>query len=120
MSKPRVLVVDDEENIRFALKRWFEANGFYVEVAEDGAAAMRKCMETEFDVMTLDLEMPRMNGRDTIAAMRQLRPELPIIVLTGYFDQAHETQLQGVAKILVKPLSLHVLEAEVRKAMRTE
>ncbi len=117
MEKPRVIVVDDEENIRFALKRWFEANGFDVDLAEDGAVAMEKCAEQEYDVMTLDLEMPRMNGRDTIAAMQRLRPELPIIVLTGYFDKSLDQSLQGVAKVLVKPLSLHVLEAEVRKVI---
>jgi len=117
MCKPRVLVVDDEVNIRFALKRWFEANGFDVDVADDGDVAIDLCGNNDYDVVTMDLEMPRVNGRDAAAAIREMHPQLPVIVLTGYFPQAPDSSLENVTKVLIKPLSLHVLEDEVRKAI---
>lgn len=110
----RMLVVDDEENIRTALQRWFEASGFEVDSAEDGAEAVQKCATHEYDVVTMDLEMPRMNGVEAIAAIRNLKPQLPVVVLTGFLGRAEEALRHGATKILAKPLSLRRLEEEVR------
>jgi len=109
-----MLVVDDEENIRTALQRWFEASGFTVDVAPDGAEALEKCMRAEYDVVTMDLEMPRMDGVEAIAAIRNVCPGVPILVLTGFLGRANEAIRHGATKILAKPLSLRKLEEEVR------
>ena len=119
-SRPRLLVVDDEENIRSALTRWFGAKGFDVDTAEDGHIAVDKCRSSRYDAVTMDLEMPRMNGNQAATIIREMYPDLPIIILTGYFDQFQPPLPKNVAKILVKPLSLLVLEREVRKAIGLE
>ena len=112
--KPRILVVDDEENIRFALNRWFEMSGFDVDTAEDGVVAVEKCRATQYDVITMDLVMPRMNGTAAIAAIRETDPDIPILVLSGYPDRGNTSPGLGATKIVAKPMLLSELEQEVR------
>jgi DNA-binding response OmpR family regulator len=115
----RILVVDDEKNIRNAIGRWFEAKGFDVDLADDGDAAIEKCTENEYDVVTMDLEMPRMSGTAAITAIKRLHPAVPIIVLTGYFNRADEVMTCGASKVLAKPIRLSELEKEVRAVLAT-
>ncbi|MCC6491082.1 MAG: response regulator [Candidatus Hydrogenedentes bacterium] len=117
MHKPRLLVVDDEEHIRFALHRWFEACGFDVDLAEDGDVAVGKCEKTAYDVITMDLVMPRMDGVAAISAIRDLQPQVPILVFTGYHDRVEEALETGATRTLAKPLTLHELEKEVRSLL---
>jgi len=120
MTKPRILIVDDEENVRKALMRWFEAGGYDVSAAKDGADAVEMCASNDYDVITMDLEMPRMNGREAIAAIREKRPNVPILILTGYLGDPEGMHNYGAAKVLFKPISLRELEAEVRKVVPRE
>lgn len=117
MSKPRLLVVDDEEHIRFALHRWFEACGFEVDLAEDGDVAVGKCQSTSYDVITMDLVMPRMDGVDAISAIRDLDPHVPILVFSGYHERVSDAVQTGATRTLAKPLTLHELEREVRSVL---
>jgi CheY-like chemotaxis protein len=117
MANHRVLVVDDEENIRFALKRWFEAGGFDVDVAEDGVQAVEACQNHHYDVITMDLEMPRLGGKEAFVQIREIHPEIPVIFLTGYYDRLQDPIFQHAFKVLLKPISLHELEDEVRRAV---
>jgi CheY-like chemotaxis protein len=117
MDKPRILVVDDEENIRYALKRWFEVCGFDVDLAEDGLAAVQKCAINDYAVITMDLEMPRMTGSEAIAEIKIYHPDVPIIIFTGYSENSEELAFSGASMVLSKPLSLRKLEEEVRRLM---
>ena len=117
MSKPRLLVVDDEEYIRFALRRWFENCGFEVDLAEDGDVAVAKCRTSSYDVITMDLVMPRMNGQTAIRSIRSFNATVPIIVLTAYQERAGDLSSVGATRILAKPLALHDLEDEVRRVL---
>jgi CheY-like chemotaxis protein len=112
--KPKILVVDDEENIRFALNRWFEMSGFDVDTAEDGVVAVEKCRAKQYDVITMDLVMPKMDGTTAIGAIRKLNPDIPILVLSGFPDRAADSPCVGATKILAKPMLLSELEREVR------
>ncbi len=117
MSKPRLLVVDDEEYIRFALRRWFEICGFEVDLAEDGEVAVAKCRTGSYDVITMDLVMPRMNGQNAIRGIRAINPTVPIIVLTAYQERAGDLRAVGASRVLAKPLALHDLEVEIRRLL---
>ena len=117
MDKPCILVVDDEEHVRKALARWFRICGFDVDVADDGDVAVKMCTDTAYDIITMDLEMPRMGGVEAIDAIKHLHPDVPIIVLTGFSPDSEEAKNCGAAKILTKPLRLRDLEAEVRQAL---
>lgn len=118
-GKPRILVVDDEENIRLALNRWFEMSGFEVDTAEDGIVAVEKCRCTRYDVITMDLVMPRMDGSSAIDAIRRLNPDVPILVLSGHPDRVSSPQTSGATKVLAKPMLLSELEQEVRAVLGT-
>ena len=116
-AKPSVLIVDDEQSVRHALQRWFDACGFDVETAADGVEAVEKCSDRSFDTVIMDLEMPRMNGTEAMAAIKVLHPDLPVIVFTGYPGNQEHALYTGAAKVLTKPLRLRDLEREVREIL---
>jgi len=113
----RILIVDDEAYIRDALRLWMIECGFEVDTAADGQAAVEKCLQTDYDIIAMDLEMPRMNGLDAIVAIRQSRPDIPILVLTGLPRDYEEVLALGATKVLSKPVRLRDLETEVRQAL---
>ena len=117
MNNPRILIVDDEPNIRASLARWFRLSGFDVDVAEDGDLAVEKCATMKYDVITMDIEMPRVNGVQAILAIRQCQPDASIIVLTGYARDSDEASQCGATRILSKPIRLRELEAAVRSVI---
>lgn len=117
MTKPSILIVDDERAVRAALHRWFDACGYTVDVAEDGVEAVEKCTANTFDAVIMDLEMPRMSGAEALTAIKELQPELPVIVFTGYPGGHERTIYTGAARVLIKPLRLKDLEQEVRSLL---
>lgn len=114
MKKPSILIVDDEANIRTALERWFQIRGFDADQAADGFAAVEKCTAKSYDIITMDLEMPGMDGVETIAQIKKIAPNTPIIVLTGFPRSGANALGNGAAKILAKPMPLRELESHVR------
>lgn len=114
MSKPCILIVDDEDIVRDALYQWFTARGFEADVAVDGFDAVRKCDERAYDVVTMDVEMPRMNGIEAMEIIRKKYPDMPILVLTGYVQSCYERGLPRESRVLTKPVPLRDLETEVR------
>ncbi|MFO7775198.1 MAG: response regulator [Candidatus Hydrogenedentota bacterium] len=112
-SKPRILVVDDDENVRKAICRWFETNGFSVDFAIDGESAVEKCRQSVYDAVTMDYAMPKMDGREAAMAIRQRQPSIPIVILTGYSDTAVEGITSLEASLMYKPLSMSKLEEEI-------
>lgn len=113
-TKPKLLVVDDEENIRYALNRWFEMSGFDVDTAEDGAVAVEKCKTKQYDIITMDLVMPTMDGTTAIGEIRAMNPDVPIVVLSGFSDRPPQMNNSGATRIFAKPMMLTELEQEVR------
>lgn len=115
LARPRLLVVDDEDYVRDALSRFLELRGFEVDQARDGLEAVEKCAGHVYDLVTMDLEMPNMGGREAIDRVRRLHPALPIIVLTGYAQLLDDRPIPGISGILAKPVSLWKIEEEIRK-----
>lgn len=117
MERPRILIVDDDTNVRSAFQRWFSCRGFDADEAEDGVEAVDKCSRGAYDVITLDLEMPRMGGVQALPMIRKAQPDVPIVVLTGFANEAHALSPKDVARVLVKPMSLRELEDVVRELL---
>ncbi|MDX1659165.1 MAG: response regulator [Nitriliruptorales bacterium] len=88
----RVLVVDDEPDLRFLLRRLFEAQGYEVDEAVDGVAALERCRENAPDLVVTDGDMPRMDGGELIRQLREHGPTpLPVILWSvnpGKFEGA--------------------------------
>ena len=115
--KPRILIVDDEPSIRSALERWFNIRGFQADQAPDGLQAVSKVRESQFDIVTMDLDMPRMGGIEAISQIRDHQPEIPIVVLTGFIRDTALALNNGATRVLTKPVRLRELEEEVRRLL---
>jgi CheY-like chemotaxis protein len=120
----RVLIAEDEALIALSLTDLLEAEGYRVDVAPDGAAAltMASGMGSALDLLVTDLNMPHLCGEDLIRALRAIRPELPVVVVTGSPPRGGEAALRryvgghGPMTLLDKPLIYDALFAAVREA----
>ena len=83
---PRVLVVDDDRTQRALLRRFLTSDGYDIELAEDGAAALDIVQSTPIDVVVTDMRMPGMNGRELLRRLQELDASLPVIVMTAFTD----------------------------------
>ena len=116
----RVLVVDDEPPVRDALERALSLEGYRVDLAEDGAQALRKVASEEPDVMVLDVLMPGVDGLETCRRLRAEGHALPVLMLTA--RDAVSDRVDGLDAgaddYLVKPFALEELLARLRALMR--
>ena len=117
-SLTRVLIVDDEEAIRFALSRYLRSRGFEVVMAESGAAALARLSQEQFDIMLCDVRMPVMSGLDMLPHALRLDADLGIVMLTAVNDASTATEAlaHGAMDYLVKPIELGDLERAVERA----
>ena len=116
----RVLVVDDEPALRESLRRGLVAGGWTVETAPDGEVGLAMAAEGGFDVLVLDIMMPRRSGYEVVREMRRRGMWTPVLMLTakdGEYDEADAFDL-GADDYLVKPFSFVVLEARLRALVR--
>ncbi|WP_447978788.1 response regulator [Candidatus Nitrospira bockiana] len=119
----RVLIVDDEEQIRKVVGTTLRKAGYDVEEAEDGARAIEVLNSGAnpmmVDCIICDIRMPRINGTEAIKYFRTQYPSVPILVLTAYPDFQLATSLlkEGILDYLVKPVERDRLLAAVKNAM---
>ncbi|HVI17997.1 MAG TPA: response regulator, partial [Gaiellales bacterium] len=104
--RPRILIVDDQRNMRTTTALLLRAQGYEVAEAESGEAALSRLLADPFDVVLTDLKMP---GRDGLAVLAELGPalfDLPVIVVTAYGGSAAaiEAMRRGAYEYLLKPL----------------
>ncbi len=123
----RVLVVDDEENIRLVLKTLLKRHGYEVEVAESGEAALALVDSFGPDVILTDVRMPKMNGLDLLATLKAKQNPATVIVMSAYgsIDLALEAMKAGAYDYVGKPFKpdeivLALRKAEEREALRRE
>ena len=108
-----VLVIDDEDMVRDVVARMIEDLGYSAVTAADGMTGLEVVQQRTVDAVLVDLTMPRMNGVDVIAALRARRPELPIVLCTGY-DRDRKGPVEANA-YLPKPFRIEALEATLAK-----
>lgn len=119
MTKPFIVIADDEPQIRKMLRVTLEAADFRVEEAENGKNALKMVSSLKPDLLLLDLGLPDMDGTDVIAAIRQFS-KMPILVLSirGYDRDIVGAFDRGADDYVVKPFSVDVLIARIRAALR--
>jgi DNA-binding response OmpR family regulator len=115
----RVLVVDDEENVRFTTAAILEQEGYEVETANDGREALEMAARSRYDLVLTDLRMDDMDGNTLLHEMQQRHPGIVTIVLTGYasIESSIDALRQGVYDYLVKPCMVEDLKRTVRRAL---
>jgi signal transduction histidine kinase len=112
----RVLVADDEPTVRATVQRMLERRGAVAVLASDGAQAEELLHAQKFDVVLLDVMMPRRTGYQLVAVARATQPESPVILMSGYTDQVHG--IEPPDYYLEKPFNATMLETAVRSALR--
>jgi two-component system response regulator HydG len=118
-TKARILVVDDDPAARSALEQFLGGQGYAVDAAEDGVAALEISSERPPDVVVTDLDMPRMNGMDLLKKVREQEGAPPVIVVTSLsdFSAAVQAMRAGAEDYLTKPLDLDALEVSIERAL---
>ena len=117
----RILVADDEPNIRITINDILRKYGGHLTVASNGAEAIELLNHHEFDLVISDIKMPDKSGYDVFAAAHKHASSMPVILMTGFgYDPNHSivrASQEGLAAVLFKPFKVDQLLAEVRKAL---
>jgi DNA-binding response OmpR family regulator len=116
----RVLVVEDEPRILSFLVRGLESEGFAVDSELDGVSALQRASTRRYDLVVLDLLLPRLDGLSVLRELQRRRPQLPVVVLSARSDLA--TKLRGfelgASDYVAKPFALDELIARIRAQIR--
>ena len=118
--KVRILVVDDEEEIREMVRRHFRFLGFHVDTAKNGRDALAVMQGQRYDIVISDIMMPEMLGTDMLREIRKQYPMTHVIMMTGYvtLDNALTCMRLGADTLVLKPLEdLGELEAAVERSV---
>ena len=114
----RVLVVDDDEGIRWMLKELLEIYEFEVDTASSGAEALDGIAETkpDPDCVLMDVVMPEQSGLEVFRLMKQSKPDIPVIFMTGYprSSLVREARQEGAVDVLSKPMNMKQLVSLIR------
>lgn len=122
--KPRILVVDDEPQIREMLSMYFARHGYEAASAGDTAETLRAVEQSKFDVVVLDIGLAEEDGLKLLEQLKLLQPQLRVVMLTGMGyveDLLHEAQQKGadgyVSKVLPLDELLHALQGILKVAV---
>ncbi len=118
--KFRILIVDDEKNIREGLQMSLEDDGYDVITAEDGTKGLHAALTESVDLVITDLRMPGISGQELLRKISSETPGVPVIVLTGHgtVETAVEAMRMGAYDFLTKPLDLDRLSLLVKRALQ--
>lgn len=115
MDKKRILLVDDEEGIQLLYRGEFEDDGYEVDSAYNGEEALEKFRDQSFDLVILDINMPGMNGIEVLRQMKEINPELPVILSTAYPEYKQDFGTWASEDYIVKSANLDELKAAIHK-----
>ena len=119
-SHEKILVVDDEKNVRVLFERVLAKEGYEVECAASGTEAIDKLAKNSFDLVVTDLKMNGMDGLDLIKRGKSTHQHLPFILISGYgtAQTAVSAAQEGADVYLMKPIDMAALKTAVKKALR--
>lgn len=120
--KPVILVVDDEETIRFCLKEALEVEGYKVQTEDNGENSLKLIKKTIPDLVILDLKMPGMNGLDLLREIKTYDQNILVILLTGHasVDSAVNAMKAGAFDYLEKPFKMEHIKLVIERALSTQ
>jgi DNA-binding NtrC family response regulator len=118
-EKKKILVVDDEESLRTVLSTELLSEGYEVGTAADGDEAVTEMGKTAFDLILLDIKMPRMNGFEVLKHVKDKHPRTKVIMLTGFADlkNAIDSKKLGAEDFVSKPYDLVDLLTTIERVM---
>jgi len=110
----KILVVDDEENIRFLYQEELEEEGYTVDVAAHGQEALEKVNTFKPDLVTLDIRMPGMDGVETLRKIREVRRNLPVILCSAYGEYKQDLSTWASDAYVIKTSDLTELKGTIK------
>ena len=119
MSKPKILIVDDEKITLRNLGHILKKQGLEVTTSQSGARALQLLEEREFDLLLTDLKMPKVDGLQVLTRARELYPDIEVIIMTGYatIDSAIEVMKAGAYQYIAKPYRANEIRKMVAEAL---
>jgi len=122
MKTRPVLIVDDEKNIRLTLAQSLESVGLGTDTAMDGEEALAKLKAKDYSLILLDLKMPGMEGMQVLRQIREIRRNVPVIVITAYgtVESAVEAMKLGTVDFVQKPFTSEEIRALVSQVLQRE
>src|SRR5215831_14780698 len=117
-----ILVVDDERNIRKNLGMVLEAQGYQVDTTSNGDDALLRIKEGRYDIVFVDIQMPKMDGLELLRYLRGLRPKMPVVILTAYgtVHRAVEAMKLGAVDFLEKPFDPKAIQLLCKEILERE
>lgn len=115
----RILVVDDEESIRYTLSEYLNSAGYEVVAANDGADALQKFIHGKFDCIVSDFMMPRIDGLELLKRIRIMDSDVIFIMITGFSKMDTEANAieEGAYAYLTKPFRLADIKLKIEQAL---
>jgi two-component system nitrogen regulation response regulator GlnG len=122
MTGKRILIVDDEESVRWALRKALERATYRVDLAADGRAGLQAAEDPGVDLVLLDVRLPGRDGLDVLREIRKRRPDLPVIMMTAYgtLQVAVEAMKLGAYDYIGKPFDMDEVLLVVEKALEAQ
>jgi len=116
---PRILVIDDEEKMCWALDRALSYENYQVVTATRGLQGIELAKKNDFSLVILDLKMPDMDGIEVLTEIKKINPSLPVIMITahGTIDTAIEAMKIGATDYITKPFKLDEIKLQIKKSL---
>src|SRR5207247_1334252 len=117
--KEKILIVDDDEGVRQVLSQSLSEAGYRISSAESGEKATAAVREETFDLVILEMGLPRVDGMEVLKEITALRPEMPVVMITGYasVETAIKAMKMGAVDYIVKPFRMEEVELVIGKAL---
>ncbi len=121
-KKITILVVDDELSIRESLSGWLQQDGYEVETAADGRAALAKIRDNHYDILLVDVKMPQMDGITVLQKLKEHDADTAVVMMTahGAIQDAVEAMKLGAYDYLLKPFDLEELSLTIEKLVQMQ
>jgi len=121
-SKPRILIVEDDENIRKTMKNILQQKGYETDTAKSGKEAEQKAKTNFYNLALLDIKLPDMEGTQLLAKLHKNKPKMVKIMVTGYpsLENAMEALNQGADAYVTKPVKPAKLLALIKEKLEKQ
>lgn len=118
MNKKRILLADGNANMRQSLAEFLRDDGYAIVEVEDGLEALKRINTNEYDLVIAEIKMPKMDGIELLENIKQVKPNLPVILVSGFAIQqtVDEIKRLGGYKHLWKPYDMNIVKEVVRCA----
>src|SRR4030095_4018593 len=115
----KILIIDDNESLRYTLENVLDEAGFLPKSVEDGLKAMEEVKTKSYDLVICDMKLPKMDGMQILKEIRKIDPAIPFIILTAFGDikNAVEAMKKGATDYLTKPFDNDSMIITIRKAL---